>query len=204
MPRPDRGPLRLARDPAEVEAALRRAVGDQVHLACETTETSGGRSHREQEFRLGRAALARVLGHLRDPSDPLSVRFPHPSLSLAHSGNTAVAVGLRRGGATGVGVDVELPRDVDRRAARFFLGPGEERLAADTGLQQLWTVKEAVFKADLDNAGHLLRDYRILHLDRCEARILGTARRGALRFRFTSVRLPDLILTLATRERPAP
>jgi len=200
----------------QVETRLQEAAGDGVHLAV-ATDSSAIESYREHEFRLGRTALGRVMSRLGDRSDPHRVRFPHPALSLSHSAGTAVAVGVRAAGATGLGVDLELPRKVDVRAARFFLAAGEaERFGVDHAgadpdlVQQLWTIKEAVFKADLDNDGLLLRDYRICelnHPDRSRSSAVvteGLARRGAARFRFRSIRLPELVLSIALPEGTSP
>jgi phosphopantetheinyl transferase len=130
--------------------------------------------------------------------------MPHPRLSLSHSGDLAVAVGLREAYAAGVGVDLERDRDVPPRAARFFLSESEDRPADQRLLLELWTVKEAVFKADLDNAGRLLRDYRVVEIHRGAELSEGTARRGTRVFRFRAHRLGPLTITTATRERTRP
>jgi 4'-phosphopantetheinyl transferase EntD len=185
-----------------MESRLQELAGDGVHVAVATRPRATG-DYRDHEFRLGRAALARVLARQGDRSDPLQVRFPHPALSITHSADIAVAVGLRsRSAATGLGVDLELPREVDRRAARYFIADGERLPSEDpAALQQLWTIKEAVFKADLDNAGLLLRDYRVCALRRGDVVTEGVARRGATFFRFRSFRLPGLLLSIALAER---
>ena len=86
-------------------------------------------------------------------------------------------------------------------AARFFLTgvecswmaslPGAHRSAE---LLRLWTVKEALFKADLCNAGRTLRDYRV-HDPRAVA---GRARTPDFALqRYTSRRLNGGVLTVA-------
>ncbi len=204
MSRPDLLPHPLAgRDTARaaqsLEATLEGLLGDTLHVAVAMAAAGSG-GYREHEFRLGRSALARVLDKRGDRSDPLTVRFPHPALSLSHSAGCAVAVGVRSCPAAGVGVDVELPRTVDPRTARYFLADREQ--AGDPGaLQQLWTVKEAVFKADLDNAGLLLRDYRVSEICHTPGGTEGVATRGRRRFGFRSFLLPGLLLAIALPER---
>jgi 4'-phosphopantetheinyl transferase EntD len=136
----------------------------------------------------GRAALKRVLARLGESSDTGELCFPHGRLSLTHSGQYAVAVAAagsagpcalprRSAGAAGaelppravpvtfgLGVDLEIGRAVSAEAARFFLSAAErEGLASASGseLLRLWTVKEAVFKADLRNHGCGMLDYQL-------------------------------------------
>jgi hypothetical protein len=132
----------------------------------------------------GRAALKALLGD----GDTSALRFPHRELSLTHAGEVAVAVRCR--GACGTGVDLEI-RPPSERAARRFLGEAE--FAAASGPEDwllLWTVKEACFKADLDNAGRTVLEYAV---DGREAR------RGRRRFRHASVRAHGGWLTVAVR-----
>lgn len=79
-----------------------------------------------------------------------SVHGPHRSLS--HTSGLAVAVAARQP----VGVDIEV-RQPSERGRRFFVRPDD----TPADLLHVWTVKEATFKADPDNAGRILRDYRL-------------------------------------------
>ncbi len=161
-------------------------------------------------------ALGRVLERLRLGDDPLRIRMPHPRLSLTHSGDIAVAVGLRcQQQAWGIGVDVEERRPIDVRSARFFLDDDElQRWPARAGsgadpaaqftLQRLWTIKEAAFKAHLDNVGRKLRDYHIESyrgLSHCGDPWVGRVCCGRAVIGFRSVVDDDFILTIAVRER---
>lgn len=159
---------------------------------------AGDRRHREHQ--LGRRALRRVLAGLGDPTDPATVRFPHPRLSLTHSGGVALAVGTLDHTGAGVGIDLEPVAPVNPRAARLFLTGAEQawwRTAAEPdALLRLWTVKEAVFKADLGNDGRILADYELSR----PAGWTGHASRGATRFRYRSARLSGFMVSLAVPE----
>ena len=108
------------------------------------------------------------------------ISFPHARFSISHAGGTGAAVGAAPGATAGVGVDFEPVRQIDPATARFFLTDREQEWVADLDqdrvsaeLLRLWTVKEAVFKADLGNAHALVGDYE---LDE-PAATTGTARR---------------------------
>ena len=68
----------------------------------------------------------------------------------------------------GAGIDLELGREPHPESARFFLREGERtwlmrQEANDRSgqLLRLWTVKEALFKANPDNQGTALLDYTL-------------------------------------------
>jgi acyl carrier protein len=105
----------------------------------------------------GRAALrlpAAVAGLAGDPGD---YRFPHPRASVTHTPHAGAAAVLLDGPAAGIGVDLEHDRPVSPRMARFYLHDDE---LTQQDLLRLWTVKEAMFKADPGNHDRMLRDYR--------------------------------------------
>lgn len=148
-----------------MRAALARALGRPIRLAAATEEardlTPGERAalarfraeRRRASWLRGRAALKALLGDV----DTAALRFPHPELSLTHTRDVAVAVACE--GARGVGVDLET-RPPSERAARRFLSPAElEAAGGPDGWLLLWTVKEARFKADLDNQGRTVLQY---------------------------------------------
>lgn len=165
---------------------------------------------RQASWLLGRSALKRLLGSLGEAPETSELTFPHPRLSLTHSGDLAMAVGNSCPQANGLGVDYEAWRPVHPKTGRFFLSPRElEALAALPGgleekaLLRLWTVKEAVFKAHLANVGSVLRHYEIEALPEvlCNALLWhGLAKTnvsGKARFEFLSIRLKTGYLTLA-------
>jgi acyl carrier protein len=138
-----------------------------------------------------------ALGLLGPPADRYA--FPHPRVSLSHTTATAAAA-VAIGPAAGIGVDVERPRPADPRTARFFLRPREQAWLGrhpDRAVEhlRLWTVKEALFKADLANADRTLRDFAT---DDPAARTGLAAGPDGGRFVYTTVRRADLILSVAT------
>jgi hypothetical protein len=200
------------RDIAWLETQARAALGAHVRLAA----LCGGAAHangtpadavRAIDRRRGRATLAQLLEQLarNEPAD--AVHFPHPELSLSHSGDWAIAAGCAQAG--GVGVDLEFARPMDARAARFFLAGREcdyiDTLAGDAKcgeLLRLWTAKEAVFKACADNAGRLLTDFA---LDDPAARAGAARGLGGCAFtaRYVSIDLGAGWLSIALANAPA-
>ena len=160
-----------------------------------------GRTPRREIWWRGRSALKTVLGQLGEDSNTAAIAFPHPRLSLTHSGSAAVAVGIKAGlPIKGIGVDLEQHRTPAEAITRFFLSdresswletvPASER---NLTLLRLWTAKEAVFKADADNSGRILTDYRLED----PAQPIARARRGASIFEYGSLAIPDGMLSVA-------
>jgi len=107
----------------------------------------------------GRAALKAVLGAGYDTS---RLRFPSRAISLTHAGELAVAV-RTDDECEGIGIDFEpWGTEVEPRAAHLFLGPAERAgTLPPGGLLQLWTIKEALFKATPANQSCLLLDFEV-------------------------------------------
>lgn len=151
---------RVAEEPLAPERLSGRERIQLAGLAC---------SKRAESWRLGRAALKDLRTALGESPDTADLSFPHPRYSLSHCGRTALAVGCRIGGEPqGIGVDLERDRPVPSQAARFFLTPAEQLWLADVcsatrsaAVLRLWTVKEALFKADPGNAETRLHHYGI-------------------------------------------
>jgi hypothetical protein len=122
---------------------------------------------RRRQWLTGRRALRALRVRRGEPPDTSGLEFPHRSYSLTHSGHLAVAVAVvPTDAAVGIGVDFEPPHPLDPRTARFFLTDREMRWAGSLDatrqgpeLLRLWTVKEAVFKADPGNHSTFLADY---------------------------------------------
>ncbi len=121
---------------------------------------------RAESYRRGRSALRALLARLGENPEK-SFAFPHSRFSITHSGAVAIAFGVRAGQTrAGAGIDYETSARVSSKAERFFLRSEERRWlhavgrpAARRQRLRLWTVKEALFKADLENTSTFLRDY---------------------------------------------
>ena len=124
-----------------------------------------GTEQRSTEWLRGRAALRAVMSRRGEGLDTSEVRLPHAHYSLTHSDSLAVAAA---GDERGIGVDLEHFKPMRTQAARYFLTDPEHSwidslpdVVRSRELLRLWTVKEALFKADLRNAHRTLRDYRV-------------------------------------------
>jgi 4'-phosphopantetheinyl transferase EntD len=156
---------------------------------------------RRDSWLRGRAVLKRLLTALGEADDTSALRFPHPRISLTHSGGWAVAVGAASG-LLGIGVDLELRVPPRFETARRFLSDGELEWIGQLGeaespraLLRLWTVKEAVYKADPGNGSASFRDYTLDD----PAQLRGTVirRLSGPVFRYGSFELPGGFLSLA-------
>ncbi len=155
---------------------------------------------RRESWLRGRAALKRLQAAIGGSEDTSTLKFPHPKVSLTHSETWAIAVGSASPKLLGIGVDLEVKGIPKPETARRFLNPAElvwlRRM--DEGdrpgmLHRLWTVKEATFKADPENAGKTLRDYGLAD----PGFVAGKARRGDRVFYYTSFPVPDGFLSVA-------
>jgi len=160
---------------------------------------------RQHTWLMGRAALKPLMRRLRAGDDTASLTFPHTRFSLAHTDEAAVAIATPTAQGLGIGVDVErADRQPQERAARFFLSAAEQKwLAAQPAADQplallrLWTVKEALYKANPDNAGTVLNEYET-HNPGANA---GTARillPGSMwLFRYATYAFADAVVSIA-------
>lgn len=158
---------------------------------------------RGAQWLTARRALRLALAGAGRTTDTSAYRFPSPVASLSHSADVAVAAVLAadHGNVVGVGVDIELGRVPDPRTASFFLTESElgwlESVPAGTVpavLTRLWTVKEALFKADPANAGTALRQYEVA--DPAAARG-GATRAGEIDFQYVSLACPRGVTSVA-------
>ena len=154
---------------------------------------------RRESWLCGRAALKRLGAAIGQGDDTSVFKFPHPKMSLTHSETWAVAIGSSSSKVDGIGVDLEvkIPKP---ETARRFLNPSELvwlRRMDETDhprlLHRLWTVKEAIFKADPENAGRTLRDYALAD----PGFVAGRARRGPRQFHYASFEVPRGFLSVA-------
>jgi 4'-phosphopantetheinyl transferase EntD len=155
---------------------------------------------RRESWLKGRAALKRLAAAIGVGEDTSALSFPHPRISLTHSELWAVAIGLNSPKLDGLGVDLELKSQPKPETARRFLNPSEmvwlrrmDESEHPRALHRLWTVKEAIFKADPENRDRTLKDYALAD----PGFVAGRARRGARLFHYASFEVPEGFLSVA-------
>lgn len=121
---------------------------------------------RQQHWLMGRGALKQVLKKLDQNLDTSSLLFPNTHYSLTHSDTIAIAIGASPNSEIkGLGIDFEAHRLIKDRALKFYLSPEEQLLLSSVDCNEnrlrLWTVKEALFKANINNTDTLYLDYQI-------------------------------------------
>lgn len=93
----------------------------------------------------------------------------HGYTSITHSGNLAFAVSTpKNDDICGIGIDLEIDRELNTRTARMFLSPkelSELENPSNEELLKLWTIKEAIFKSTPENNGLFLRNFEIKNRD---------------------------------------
>ena len=119
-------------------------------------------SPRREAWLRGRTALKRLLTRMGDDTDTSRLEFPHPRISLTHSRTLAVAMGTTDSRTIGVGADLELGSGPSAAGTHLFLTHCERlklcQLTARNRLR-LWTVKEALYKANPKNSESWFTDY---------------------------------------------
>ncbi len=175
---------------ARVQAAAAAHLSVALHVAVDRT---------------GPAALTRALRAAGRSTDaPI---WPCPYASLTHSGAVAIAVALpATSTADGLGVDLELDRPVRPGLARLVCDahelawldtlPAEQR-AAET--LRLWTIKEALYKADPVQGDAIVADYAVANPgdERTTGRRSGSADQATV----FSMRFGGGVLSVALRPR---
>jgi alkanesulfonate monooxygenase SsuD/methylene tetrahydromethanopterin reductase-like flavin-dependent oxidoreductase (luciferase family) len=179
-----------------IEAAIAAGLGAPVRVAL---VFSTGATEDTDDHALGRRALAQALAAAgRDPDEVTA--WPCPFASVSHSRGAAVAVALPRTvRARGLGVDLERDRpiraDLDgvfcdaRERAWLDTVPAAQR---DATVLQLWTAKEALYKADAAQGDSIVAEYKV------EVPTLARGGRGAARTaRLMSLRIGGASLSVA-------
>lgn len=188
------------RTPIRVVAGCADYDGPALNAAEEMQLASFHFEHRRRDWRRGRMVLKSLLSSLGRSDDTSGLSFPDAQLSLTHGDAAAYAVGSL-GTNKGIGVDFETVRPVRDRVAGWFLNEPELDWLAqsipadrDSDIIRLWTIKEAVFKCHLNNAGLVLSDFTIADpaAEVCELRAS-----DGRRFQTMSYRMGDGILSIA-------
>jgi phosphopantetheinyl transferase (holo-ACP synthase) len=157
-------------DPLGFDLALNVARGnvsesilsDKERIRHQSTESTV----RAKSWLLGRAALKRLRTEVDGREDIEDIEFPNARYSLTHSADLAIAVADVSGSLKGIGVDLEVNTRIGPAAARFFLTEREQSWLEEQAaayrphlLLRLWCIKEALFKANPENAGRMLADH---------------------------------------------
>jgi 4'-phosphopantetheinyl transferase EntD len=152
--------------PEDVDVIL--SWQEQSHLK----QTLKSLAHEKQRL-LGRAALKKLQTQIRQPLT-LELSLPHPFYSMSHAGKDwALAITcLQDPPLSGLGVDLEIERPLPEGALQHFTTAAEQNLLAEafkgssssspeSVVLRAWSIKEALFKADLQNQGHVIESYRL-------------------------------------------
>ncbi len=108
----------------------------------------------------GRAALKEILNDVSSSRDTAAFPVPNPKCSLSHTDSVAVCVARVKG--SGVGIDIEGAREVRPPTKKFYLTEIEQEqmdCSSQDDLLRMWTVKESLFKADMQNANKTVLKY---------------------------------------------
>lgn len=183
---------------AQPVAENRLTPGESAELSKMTAPA------RRESWLRGRAALKRLAAEIYGSEDTSTLQFPHPNFSLTHSDTEAVAIGVITTKLQGLGVDLEIKGPPKPETARRFLNPSEmvwlrrmDELEHPRLLHRLWTVKEAIFKADPENKGKLLKDYALAD----PGFQAGRARRAERLFHYVSFEFPNGFLSVAVHPK---
>jgi phosphopantetheinyl transferase (holo-ACP synthase) len=132
------------------------------------------------------------------------MKMPDKRYSLSHCSNTVVAVGSRLAQPKGIGVDLEYGRKLTKQAVKLFLTESEQiALKNSTSVYsqsalRLWTVKEAVFKADLNNNDNFwFFDYETDNPHSIAGVATKLSNKNNKKFRYASTKYGDGFLTVA-------
>jgi len=156
----------------------------------------------------GRFALKNIVAELEDLSDwqtidTMQIRMPNANYSLSHSGDFAASVFSAAG--KGIGVDLEMERIVKSGSTKFFLASHEKdwTMTLSEGPEQndqilrLWTVKEALFKSDLQNEGKTVSRYVLDEPPVLSGSAFTLSDSGGKSFRYSSQKFLNYWLTIA-------
>lgn len=157
---------------------------------------------RRASWLTGRNALRQLLKVMDLAKDTSRIVLPHPQVSLTHCQEYALAVGARSPLAQGLGVDFQKGRKPSEAATRLFLTePEREWLIRQPESSRaahrlrLWTIKEALFKADLDNANRTYTHYEILQPEM----FCGVGQRHHLSYQYASCTWLQGFVTVALK-----
>jgi hypothetical protein len=149
----------------ELELTIATALDAPVHVAV-ARATAGDSA--EDDHALGKTALAHALAAAGRADDEVTA-WPCPFASVSHSKGVAIAVALPRDRrARGLGVDLEIDRPMKAGMALIFCNDRERAWLSDLpvdkrpgAMLQLWTAKEALYKADAAQGDSIVAEYGV-------------------------------------------
>lgn len=147
----------------ELEHTIATALDAPVRVAVARATPGSGDDHA-----LGKTALAHALAAAGRATDDVTA-WPCPFASVSHSKGVAIAVALpRERRARGLGVDLEIDRQMKSGMALIFCNDRERAWLADlpvderpAAMLQLWTAKEALYKADAAQGDSIVAEYGV-------------------------------------------
>jgi 4'-phosphopantetheinyl transferase EntD len=178
----------------ELEQTIATALDAPVRVAVARAAKGDDDDHA-----LGKTALARALV-AAGRADHAITAWPCPFASVSHSKGVAIAVALpRHRRARGLGVDLEIDRPMKAGMALIFCNDRERAWLADlpvderpAAMLQLWTAKEALYKADPAQGDAIVAEYGV------DVPTLARGGRGAARStRLVSLRTGAALLSVA-------
>lgn len=115
------------------------------------------KSENEPEKELAQKAL-RELG-----LEHQKINFPNECISLSHSKNHVVVV--RINGFKGVGIDIQFKKPQEKSSKSKLLKRiafKDLKKSTEEDVLKVWTIKEALFKANMQNKNTYLSEYKLI------------------------------------------
>ena len=172
--------------------------GEKLELAKFTND------NRRHSWLRARCALKSLLSELGQNADTTAVSFPHCQYSITHTADMAIAVARLDAEPNGIGIDLEVCRLVKPGSEKFFLAEPERQWLdslqganKDEQLIRLWTIKEAIFKSDLQSQDGVLKNYLLEIPKNYHGEALHHANGKSARFRYASSQLDNAWLTVS-------
>jgi phosphopantetheinyl transferase len=159
-----------------------------------------------RSYLTGRLALRRLLAKVGRSEPAGQITFPNPWMSLSHSGDIALAVGLAESACplVGVGLNLTWHQETTPSEASSFLHadellwlnqqPVESRKAL---ARRLWTIKNALCKSDPHRGQAQLSDYVTINPGARSGRAVRTDLDNGMSFSYASSGITGGLLAAA-------
>lgn len=183
--------------PISLVSARKPLLSSTLDLADEQRLIEFSTPQRKQQWLRGKHAILKLAQKL-DLNIPLSrLHPPCTGISLTHNGKWSIAAGIDNGQS--IGVDFESWHQIDDAMLRWYLTPDEQRqmkTASQFTRLRLWTIKEALYKANHSSREFALTDFELEQVSALTGKACGPDKR----FRYTSLILRQGLLSLAITE----